>query len=216
MKRSLGLLLAPPLTALALFAGACSSNGDSSSSNTTVVESKTTTTSDTASVKLIQADLDKVGCWAGTVDGEDGPATEAALKEFQKEKGLEQDGEAGEATMQALETAASGGTTVCVATPASTSTSTTATGSGDCGEITKAMIDAALPDSTVTDYVCAIDANGRVWVGGNIDVGSLKIAANFILMQGADTPLVRASDADMAKCSNPPIPSALLTFCESS
>src|SRR5690606_34458548 len=58
-------------------------------------------------VKTIQTKLNKLG-YKLTVDGMDGPATQAAVKDFQKKNGLNVDGIAGPATNSALDKALSG------------------------------------------------------------------------------------------------------------
>jgi peptidoglycan hydrolase-like protein with peptidoglycan-binding domain len=53
-------------------------------------------------VKLVQARLVQLGVAKLDVDGEFGPLTEAAVKQFQRRKGLEVDGQVGPLTWTAL------------------------------------------------------------------------------------------------------------------
>src|SRR5438309_230163 len=83
-------------------------------------------------VTALQTKLKQLGFDPGTVDGNFGPGTKAALIAFQKSKGLLADGIAGPQTMGALQ---SGTATVTGATGTNTSTSTgastgTSTGGG--------------------------------------------------------------------------------------
>ncbi len=54
------------------------------------------------SVRLLQQALMQVGCYTGTIDGKYGPATEAAVRDFQAKFGLTVDGKAGSATQYQL------------------------------------------------------------------------------------------------------------------
>ena len=58
-----------------------------------------------AQVKVLQRALASLGFSTGTVDGDYGPATEEAVKQFQRSAGLDVDGVVGSATLKALETA---------------------------------------------------------------------------------------------------------------
>ena len=58
--------------------------------------------SDTLSVKAVQTALTEVGLYTGLIDGDYGPATEAAIEEVQREAGLEVDGAFGPETAAAL------------------------------------------------------------------------------------------------------------------
>jgi hypothetical protein len=218
MKRSIGLLIGVPLAALALGATACGSSSNDASSGTTVTTAASTDTTmgDSAAIETVQQDLNAVGCWAGAVDGEDGPRTVAAIRQFQKAEGLTVDGELGTETMAALQKAATAGTKVC-STPVTTApagaTTTTAAGggSGACAQVTEAMVAETLPGITDLKWSCALDSYGFPWVGGyGTDQGQADV--NFILENGADVPFIRY---DMAKCTNPPVPQSLLTWCES-
>ncbi|MFZ2538074.1 MAG: spore cortex-lytic enzyme [Oscillospiraceae bacterium] len=53
-------------------------------------------------VKAIQEELKDRGIYKGSVDGNYGPATQKAVKTFQKQQGLAQDGIAGPATLKKL------------------------------------------------------------------------------------------------------------------
>lgn len=63
-----------------------------------------------------QNDLNAVGCYAGPVDGELGPQTEAAIRAFQAAEGLSVDGVIGSETGRALVDAVEAGETVCTDT----------------------------------------------------------------------------------------------------
>ena len=58
--------------------------------------------SDSLSVKAIQTALTELGLYDGLIDGDYGPATEAAIEEVQREAGIEVDGAYGEETAAAL------------------------------------------------------------------------------------------------------------------
>jgi len=58
-------------------------------------------------VKQLQEQLNKLGYSVGTADGAFGPKTEAAVKKFQADKGLEADGVVGPKTQEALKKASS-------------------------------------------------------------------------------------------------------------
>jgi Putative peptidoglycan binding domain len=58
-----------------------------------------------AQVKVLQRALTSLGYSTGKVDGDYGPGTEAAVKQFQTAKGLTADGVAGSATLRALKSA---------------------------------------------------------------------------------------------------------------
>lgn len=55
-----------------------------------------------AEVKTLQRALASLGLTSGTVDGQYGPTTQAAVTRFQRSKGLKADGIAGPATLKAL------------------------------------------------------------------------------------------------------------------
>ncbi len=56
-------------------------------------------------VKVLQRALASLGFSTGTPDGDYGPATEEAVKKFQRSVGLDDDGVVGSKTLQALKTA---------------------------------------------------------------------------------------------------------------
>ncbi len=62
-----------------------------------------------AQVRLLQRELQSLGFSTGKVDGQYGPATEAAVKKFQAAHNLKDDGVVGPATLAALAKAARGG-----------------------------------------------------------------------------------------------------------
>jgi len=53
-------------------------------------------------VAQLQAQLQRLGYYSGSLDGDFGPGTHSAILKFQKDRGLECDGIAGQATIQAL------------------------------------------------------------------------------------------------------------------
>ena len=57
---------------------------------------------DSSEVRALQKRLKELGWYSGSADGDFGPATEAAVKAFQKANGLTADGKAGEKTLQKL------------------------------------------------------------------------------------------------------------------
>lgn len=75
------------------------------STTTSSTKSTSTSTSNTSQKetnKAIQSRLNELGYNCGEVDGSIGPKTKAAIKAFQKDKGLEVDGSAGPITRKAL------------------------------------------------------------------------------------------------------------------
>ena len=110
------------LLSLGLVTAACGDDSDTDESTDTE-ESTDTSGSDPDAVdhtamspeelEVWQTDLNAVGCWAGPVDGDLGPQTEAAIKAFQAAKGLTVDGLLGPQTEGALQEAVDAGETVC-------------------------------------------------------------------------------------------------------
>lgn len=120
--------------ALSLGAAACSDDSDSTDEETSGTTATPATSAGRSHTEMTpeelevwQTDLNAVGCWAGPVDGDLGPQTEEAIKEFQTAEGLTVDGLLGPATESALQEAVAAGRTVC--TGGGTTTSTTAGGS---------------------------------------------------------------------------------------
>lgn len=64
-------------------------------------------------VELFQTQLAAVGCYDGPIDGIDGPATNAAIVNFQRAQGLGEDGVVGPETEGALQAAVDAGSQVC-------------------------------------------------------------------------------------------------------
>ncbi|MEW5422638.1 N-acetylmuramidase domain-containing protein [Amorphus sp. 3PC139-8] len=58
-----------------------------------------------AQVRALQDDLATLGFYTGRIDGDFGPSTEAAVRDFQRAAGITTDGWAGDETMAALEAA---------------------------------------------------------------------------------------------------------------
>jgi len=112
--------------------------GCSSSSTTPATSSSSTSTThaglSSSAAKAIQSALFAVGCYAGAIDGDIGPATTKALRAFQAADGLTVDGVYGANTKAKLLAAVSAGKKLCSSTSTSTSTTggstTTTSGSG--------------------------------------------------------------------------------------
>lgn len=156
--RSTVLMVTCGLTALSL--GACSSGGSSSTSASPTSPSASTSAS-TSSVsanstvsfdKTIQQQLNAVGCSAGPVDGDIGPATDAAIVAFQRASALTPSGELNAQTVDALKTAAGATKTVCTTAP-TPSTTTTPVGA----TCTATAIAASMPYGSpkIISYQCA-------------------------------------------------------------
>jgi peptidoglycan hydrolase-like protein with peptidoglycan-binding domain len=150
---------------------ACSSSSPASSSTSTSSSSVTSTTtggalSDSA-VRSLQTALTKVGCYHGSIDGSIGPQTTQAIRSFQAASHLAVDGVYGPDTEGQLLAATRIGVRVCVATPASTTTSTAATtttvATAASAPCTTAAISAALASGeTVNTVTC-----GNGWAAGS-------------------------------------------------
>jgi len=180
MTRSLKAVAATAVVLLALGAAGCSSK-DSTSSTTTEKASTTSTTSKAAEEatirfdKEIQSQLAAVGCYTGNIDGIVGPATDAAIVEFQKASGLTADGELGAKTEAALNSAVAAKKTVCGTTTTTTAkpapTTTFAPNDAPC---TATAIIGGLggdPATTLTTYVCS----------GGYAAGTVSGGSKFIL-----------------------------------
>lgn len=152
--------------AVALVAGACSSDNTTTSSTGTTGGTTATTaggvttsgapgsTIPKADVLKMQQELDAVGCDVGPNDGILGPETLGALVAFQKAAKLTPDGNFGPETKAALTAASKSGKKECVPPPTTTSTthssgtsptpSVTTSGSAAC---TSAAITAGLKNA---------------------------------------------------------------------
>ncbi len=105
MKRT---TLVVALASAALSASAYANQGSRSSSQDERQQQSTSSSQDQAQqspelVKKAQEKLSSEGKDVGAPDGKMGPKTQAALKEFQQEKGLEQTGELDNETIAALD-----------------------------------------------------------------------------------------------------------------
>ena len=119
--------------ALALFAGSACSKSEDTSSTTETTEATATTGGGEAAAEtkifdeMIQGQLIVVGCLKGQADGIMGKETDAAIVAFQTASKIRVDGELGPQTDAALTKAAGSKTIVCVASPTSTTASSTTT-----------------------------------------------------------------------------------------
>lgn len=91
--------IAGPMTLEKLYS---SSARGTSSSVGVIGQTLETGIKDSATVRRIQERLKKLGYYTGTVDGDFGAGTEAAVRAFQAANGLTVDGKAGDNTMQRL------------------------------------------------------------------------------------------------------------------
>jgi peptidoglycan hydrolase-like protein with peptidoglycan-binding domain len=113
--------LALVLAALVLVLVGCSGDDSSSEGASATSVAATATTNPVVrhheltpeEIETYQTDLDAVGCWAGPVDGQLGPRTEAALREFQEAEGLPVTGTFGGQSEGALIAAAQAEDVVC-------------------------------------------------------------------------------------------------------
>lgn len=173
--RSLSLVI---VAAGALLIGACSSDDSTTTTTSSTAKDATTTTAGSAEEaatvrfdKAIQTKLELVGCYKGAVDGKLGPATDAAIVEFQRAAGLNPDGKLGPKTEAQLSKDAAAGTKVCGATTTTTAKgSTTTTPAGSEAPCTAVAITASLQSGqTVTSYVCSEGWAAGGWTNGQAD-----------------------------------------------
>jgi len=134
MKKLLPLLTLLLVISLAAACGDDDSDSTADDADTTSADAATTsdgeskphTEATSEELETWQSDLNAVGCYAGAIDGDLGPQTEAAIKAFQAASGLTTDGLLGPQTEAALLDAVDAGETVC--------TSTGSEADGDDGE----------------------------------------------------------------------------------
>lgn len=144
--------------------GAMDDSSDSSEST-----GKKHTEMSPAELEVWQADLDAVGCWAGPVDGQLGPQTEAAIIAFQTAKGLTVDGLLGPQTEGALQEAVAAGETVC--------TSTTPDGDLSGGEGPEVSLTSASFDKSFTVATCTNPGESDLSLTGQADNMSIAVDA---------------------------------------
>ncbi|MGD0392194.1 MAG: peptidoglycan-binding domain-containing protein [Acidimicrobiales bacterium] len=111
------------LLVVAFLAAGCSNS--SSTATTTTASSSTSSTTpamSAAAIRILQADLAKVGCYSGKIDGVSGPMTATAIRAFQTASGLPVDGVYGSMTRTKLLAAENAGTHVCTTSPSTTTT----------------------------------------------------------------------------------------------
>jgi peptidoglycan hydrolase-like protein with peptidoglycan-binding domain len=89
-------------------------------------------------IEMWQTELDKVGCYAGPVDGTLGPQTEAAIHAFQAAKGLTVDGVMGPETQKLLDESVAAGETVCTNTGDGGATGSGGSGAGSTTTLSSA------------------------------------------------------------------------------
>ena len=143
------------LAAVALLAAAGCGDDDPDDSGSTTTTSSSNAPS--SAIRQLQSELDALGCGAGATDGELGPETEAAIRQFQTAAGLTVDGIVGVTTRAALADAARSGSPNCESTPTpSTTTTTTGGSSPPCTQpaITDGVT-ASAPGVTVGEYECS-------------------------------------------------------------
>jgi hypothetical protein len=157
--------------------------GSSSSAAPQVVRTSTSTTSATRTtsaadrqpnsklstrrIAVLQGRLVTVGCLSGAADGVLGPASRAAITEFQTAGGLTADGQYGSATAAKLMADARAKTVVCTAV---TTTSTTAAGAAACThDVILAAIEATGNGKvSLTDFGCD---GAWAWAGVDVNTG---------------------------------------------
>ena len=109
MKRSQLVIAALTFSSVGAFAAA---NDTSSNASTSSSQSYTASVpGDNAQVSQIQQALNEQGFNVGTVDGQMGPRTKAALKQFQQQKGLQASGKLDQQTLAALTVNGNGAST---------------------------------------------------------------------------------------------------------
>ena len=123
MKRSQLVIAALTLSSVGAFAAA-----NDTSANTSRSSSQSYTASlpgDNSQVSQIQQALNEKGYSVGAVDGQMGPKTKSALKQFQQAQGLQASGKVDQQTLAALSIGANGPNASAEMSNATSSTSST-------------------------------------------------------------------------------------------
>ncbi len=158
MKRILPLLTL--LLVISLAAAACGDDDADSpaegTADTSDGESRPHTEASAEELETWQSDLNAVGCYAGAIDGDLGPQTEAAIKAFQAASGLTTDGLLGPQTEAALLDAVDAGETVCTSTGSEADGDD---GGGALAPIQQATLTSASFEQTFSLGTCSINAD---------------------------------------------------------
>ena len=125
--RMWGAAITGVLVVAFLAAGCSSSSSTATTTTASPSTSSTTPAMSAAAIRILQADLAKVGCYSGKIDGVSGPMTATAIRAFQTASGLPVDGVYGSLTRTKLLAAENAGTHMCMTSPSATTTSSSPT-----------------------------------------------------------------------------------------